>query len=80
MQIGKEEASDDRGQSRGERGSKNKYALTVLDAFHIAPRLALRAELHKVFHAQAKRELLLELIALVQEEHDRDVPQQLGLA
>ena len=73
LQIGKEEASDDRGQPRGKRGSKNMYALTVLNAFHVAPRLALRAELHKVLHAQAKCELLLELIALVQEEHDRDI-------
>lgn len=52
-------------QGRGGRGSKNMYALTVLDTFHIAPRLALRAKLYKVLHTQAERELLLELVALV---------------
>ena len=52
-------------QDRGEEGSENTYALTVLDTFHIVPRLALRAKLHKILHAQAERELLLELIALI---------------
>ena len=50
--------------------------LTVLHTFHIVPRLALRAELHVIFNAQAERELVLELVAFVEEEHDRDVLQQ----
>jgi hypothetical protein len=54
--------------------------LTVLDVFHIASRLALGAKLQEIVNKQAERELVLELVALVEEEHDRDVLQQLRLA
>ena len=60
------------------------YTLTGLDGFHVAPHLALLAlrgaELHKILDPQAERELVLELVALVEEEHNRDVLQQLRLA
>lgn len=71
------------GQGGGRRRVALTHVLTVFNTLHIVPHLALRAlraELHEIFHAQAQRELVLELVALVEEEHDRDVLQQVRLA